>query len=431
MQEVLEIFKEITKIPHCSFKTQKLKDFIVQRAKEAGARVEVDEAGNILATKGEADICLQSHYDMVCVGKAPQIEIVEEEGFLKAKDSSLGADNGIGVAMMLYFLEKKDNLQALFTNDEEVGLIGANALLLPITAKYLLNLDSEEEGDICLGCAGGADITATKTFSYQKLDDPELKFYELQTVGFIGGHSGVDIDKDIKNAIKVMSYYLKRNSCDILSIQAGEAPNAIPKSVKVKVATKNILKSSDNIVVKECKVDKNKLSISDTLLDMLVSFPSGVRSYDRDLSLVRSSVNLAMVEMDDNTIKITITPRAMSDEEMEDLLLECRVLLESFGFEVSITNKYPAWKPYVGDFAKKIQQISKKYFENPKFYAIHAGLECGVILSKNPHLQAVSIGPNINYPHSTREEVEISSIKKVVNLLDDLLDVDSLNFRDI
>ena len=137
MQRVLEIFETIAKIPHCSYKTEKLKEFLVSECEKLGCKVEVDDAKNILATKGEPTICLQSHYDMVCVGKAPDIKIVKEDGFLRADESSLGADNGIGVAMMLYLLEKKENLQALFTSDEEVGLIGANGLKLPIRAKYL------------------------------------------------------------------------------------------------------------------------------------------------------------------------------------------------------------------------------------------------------------------------------------------------------
>jgi len=420
MDEVLEIFKKITAIPHCSFKTEKLKEFLVKECKSRGAEVFVDSGGNILAKKGKPSICLQSHYDMVCVGKAPDIEIVEEDGYLRAKDSSLGADNGIGVAMMLYMLSKKDDLELLFTNDEEVGLLGANALELKISSKYLLNLDSEEEGDICLGCAGGVDITVKKAYKTKKCDS-SLKSYKVEAINFKGGHSGVDIDKGIKNAIKEVSYFLKRNSCKISHIKAGEAQNAIPKHFTAKVLTNKTLTSTQNIKVEKIEPIGEVLDISDELLDFLVAFASGVRNYDKELSLVKSSINLATIKMDKDSIFIEISPRAMSEEEMDDLILETTVFLEKFGFEYELSNRYPAWKPYRGEFASMVKKASEKVFGDVKFYAIHAGLECGVILSKNPHLEAVSIGPTIHFPHSTSEEVKIDSIKKVLSVLQELL----------
>ncbi len=422
MQTLLQIFKQITTIPHCSYKTEKLKEFIIDECKNANCQVKTDSAGNILAIKGNPKICLQSHYDMVCVGDAPNITIVEEDGKLKAKNSSLGADNGIGVAIMIYLLQKRDNIEALFTNDEEVGLIGANNLELPINAKYLLNLDSEEEGNICLGCAGGVDITATLEFDKVELHNDILQLYELSTRGFIGGHSGVDIDKNIKNAIKEISYYLKENDCKIISINGGEARNSIPKNVTALVVTQNELKEDENIKIKKIATkEKFILDISDELVDFLVSFPSGVRSYDKSLNLVQSSINLATIKTKKDSIEITISPRAMSNEDMHKLILETKTHLKYFEFEVTESNPYPAWKPHIGEFAKRVQEVSKKYFENPKFYAIHAGLECGVLLSKNPHLQAVSIGPNIHFPHSIREEIELESLEKVLKVVEELI----------
>ena len=421
MKKILEIFQTITSIPHCSFKTEKLKEYLIDECKRLGADVKVDSVGNILATKGDPKLCLQSHYDMVCVGKAPDIQITEDEGYLRANNSSLGADNGIGVAMMLYLLEKKDNLELLFTNDEEVGLIGANGLELSISAKYLLNLDSEEEGAICLGCAGGVDVFASKKFFYKEIDSREFNTYELKTVGFIGGHSGVDIDKNIKNAISELAFFMKKGDCKIVDINGGEAGNAIPKSVKATVITDKRLENSEYVKVKKVEKKCEILDVSDELLDFLVSFPSGVRSYDKSLNLVQTSINLATIKCEDNTIMIEISPRAMSEDDMQRLLLQTRVYLESFGFSVEEKNPYPSWKPFIGEFAQKVQSVSKKYFDNSNFYAIHAGLECGVILSKNPHLEAVSIGPNIYYPHSTREKVEIKSIEKTLKLLEELV----------
>jgi len=153
----------------------------------------------------------------------------------------------------------------------------------------------------------------------------------------------------------------------------------------------------------------------------LVTFPSGVRSYDKSLNIVQTSINLATIKTTDKEVIIDISPRAMSDEDMQKLLLETKTHLELFGFDIVLKNPYPAWKPKIGEFAKRVKDISEKYFDNPSFYAIHAGLECGVLLSKNPHIEAVSIGPNIHFPHSIREEVELESINKVIKVVDDLV----------
>ena len=380
----------------------------------------VDEVGNILASKGEPKICLQSHYDMVCVGEAPNIEIVEKDGYLEAKNSSLGADNGIGVAIGLEMLKIKENIEVLFTIDEEIGLIGATNLNLPIKSKYLLNLDSEEEGGICLGCAGGVDLFATIKTSQIKAHD-NYKTYLLKTKNFKGGHSGVDIDKNIKNAIKELSYFIKRNDCKIHSIFGGEAGNAIPKNVEAVVLSKVELLGSEFIEVKEIDAKDSYLDRSDDIVNLLVSFPSGVRSYDKGLRLVQTSINLAVIREKDNLLELEISPRAMSDEDLDDLILESRIHLERFGFSVESKNRYPAWKPVIGEFAKEVLEVSKKYFSKSYFYAIHAGLECGVILKNSKIKEAVSIGPNIFSPHSIDERVEVESIKKVYEVVKEIV----------
>jgi len=420
MQNLLERFKTITSIPHCSRDCEKLREYIVLECKKSGAIVEVDEVGNILASRGNPKICLQSHYDMVCVGNAPKIEIVEKDGCLMGKNSSLGADNGIGVAMGLEMLKIKENIEVLFTIDEEIGLIGATNLNLPIKSKYLLNLDSEEEGGICLGCAGGIDIFASIKVS-QIQTDSNYKTYSLKTKNFKGGHSGVDIDKNIKNAIKELSYFIKRNDCKIYSIFGGEAGNAIPKSVEAIVLSNKELEGNEFIEVKKVDAKKSYLDKSDDLLNLLVSFPSGVRSYDKGLSLVQTSINLATIKQKDNFLELEISPRAMSDDKLDDLILESKTHLEKFGFNVESKNRYPAWKPEIGEFAKEVLEVSKKHFRQSHFYAIHAGLECGVILKNSNIKEAVSIGPNIFFPHSIDERVEIESIKKVYEVVKEIV----------
>ena len=163
MSQIIEHFKTLTQIPHCSKEADKLLEFLVHFAKERNYAVEVDEVKNILISKGTPTLCLQAHYDMVCMGKAPQIETYVEEGWMKAKDSSLGADNGMAIAMMMQLMDEGLDLEFLLTSDEEIGLIGANKVAFDLKSKQMLNLDSEDEAEVYIGCAGGADITASKT----------------------------------------------------------------------------------------------------------------------------------------------------------------------------------------------------------------------------------------------------------------------------
>jgi len=201
MSQIIEHFKTLTQIPHCSKEADKLLDFLVSFAKERNYSVEVDDIKNIFISKGSSRLCLQAHYDMVCMGKAPQIETYEEDGWMKAKDSSLGADNGMAIAMMMQLMDEGKELEFLLTSDEEIGLIGANEVAFDLKSKYMLNLDSEDEAEVYIGCAGGADITASKQDVYS---EGKGDCYEVAVKGLDGGHSVVDIDKGIPSAIKVL-----------------------------------------------------------------------------------------------------------------------------------------------------------------------------------------------------------------------------------
>ncbi len=162
MSAIIEHFQTLTQIPHCSKEADKLLAFLVAFAKERDYTVEVDEVKNIYISKGTPTLCLQAHYDMVCMGKAPVLETYIEEGWMRAKESSLGADNGMGIAMMMHCMDEGHDLEFLLTSDEEIGLIGANEVAFALKSKYMLNLDSEDEAEVYIGCAGGADITALK-----------------------------------------------------------------------------------------------------------------------------------------------------------------------------------------------------------------------------------------------------------------------------
>jgi len=221
MREVIEIFKQIVKIPHCSGNTKKLKEFIKNYALNEGFEVFEDDAGNLLAKQKKPILTLQSHMDMVCVGDAPNIEIIEENGWIRAKNSSLGADNGIGIAIMLYLMKKYKNIEYLFTNDEEIGLIGAKHLKLNLNSSYLLNLDSEDDEYLIVGCAGGVDVKIEYPIKKEKIKGVLGK---ISIENLPGGHSGIDIDKNIPNAIIELLKKVK----NISFIKGGERRNSIP-----------------------------------------------------------------------------------------------------------------------------------------------------------------------------------------------------------
>ena len=218
MSVILEHFKVLTTIPHCSEKADQLFEYLKSFARERGYEIQTDEAQNILISKGTPKLCLQAHYDMVCIGKAPEIKIYEEDGWLKAEESSLGADNGMAIAMMLQLMDEGAVLEFLLTSDEEIGLIGANALSFDLRSTMMLNLDSEDEAEVYIGCAGGVDIIATKPYALIKDNRPA---YRVTVSGLSGGHSGVDIDKDIPNALKLLAGYLKDQKIGLVSIEGG------------------------------------------------------------------------------------------------------------------------------------------------------------------------------------------------------------------
>ncbi len=426
MYRVFEIFSYICKVPHCSGKCEKMMEYIVSFAKNNGCKVATDKAGNILCQKGNPKICLQSHYDMVCLGRAPKIDIYEEDGYLKAKESTLGADNGIGMAIMLYVMEKYGDLEFLFTADEEIGLVGASKIELKIKSSNFLNLDSEEEGDIFIGCAGGVEIFAEKTVELE-LVKKESDFYKISTKDLKGGHSGIDIDKNIKNAIKELAWFLSDFQADIIEISGGEANNSIPKDAYAIIALKKGIKippAKSNIDIE--KIDGEFgyiIKNSDKITDILNGFAHGVREFDKEMGIPKTSINLASVKTDGGKVKLEFFARSNFDDSLKRLMSETASYMKSHDFNVCFNNEFPAWKPEINEFGKKIKEISKEYFANPAFKAVHAGLECGVLLKRvGENIRAASIGPNIYYPHSEEEKCEMESVKRVAKAVERLIE---------
>jgi len=390
MDEIIEIFEKIVKIPHCSGNTSQLREFIINWAHKCGYGCSVDGAGNILARSKAPVLTLQSHYDMVCVGKAPEIETVQKDGWLFAKNSSLGADNGIGVAIMLYLMKIYDNVEFLFTNDEEIGLVGAFNLELDIKSRYLLNLDSEDE-NIYIGCAGGVDVKVEYPAVYEKAKGFVA---EVTIENLPGGHSGVDIDKGIPNAITELLQRVK----NIVSLKGGERRNSIPANAAAKEL---VLSENGN----ETEVfEKN-------YLEFLKKLPHGVLEYDFEFQVVSKSVNFAVVE--DNNIALSL--RANSNEKLDEL--KEYIKLKCTGAKIVFEGEYPAWKPEVSELAKLLKEIT-----GADYRVIHAGLECAVLKQKYPDVSMASIGPVILNPHSVHERVDLNSVKKVSESVIELIE---------
>ncbi len=421
MSKIIDHFKVLTKIPHCSQDAEALLLYLRDFASEHGYAVQIDDAGNILASKGKPEICLQAHYDMVCMGSAPQIETEEREGWLHAVDASLGADNGIGIAMMMALMEEGTEAEFLFTADEEIGLIGANALSFDLQSTRMLNLDSEDEAEVYIGCAGGADIIG-EIFDEQVPGHGAC--YEVAVRGLPGGHSGVDIDKKIPSAITLLAEYLHEEGVDQLStIIAGERRNAIPSNAIAIVRSDTPLTGRGEVTVRPLAESPDVYRASRKILDYLYRFNQGVRLMNTQLDIPQTSINLAMVNdtYSPRAFTIEISARAMSMEDLEILIAETVAEMEMSGFAVRVEDKYPAWKPEENAFTREVATALEAEFGTVKTMAIHAGLECGVLSQKYPHIQFASIGPTIRYPHSTRECVDLASVERMFRVVEKIV----------
>jgi dipeptidase D len=417
MSRIIEHFTTLTKIPHCSKDAQAMRDFLVDFASRYGYSVDLDKSDNILISKEHPILALQAHYDMVCMGKAPKIEVYKQDDCLRAKDASLGADNGMAIAMMMVLMEDGYDLEFLLTADEEVGLIGANSVDFELKSRYMLNLDSEEEGELCIGCAGGIDIKAYKEIEWVKNSDEN--FYEASIQGLPGGHSGVDIDKGIPNAIKELASFVKKSDTSIITIEGGERTNSIPSHVKAHISSKVKLENEGDIILKDIyrKLLKPKCDIA----KIIESIPHGVIRANETFDIPDVSQNLAIIHGDEKSLEIILSIRAM---DMADLEMQAKKMISVFeyhGFSVEKRDKYPAWTPERNDFTNIVEESLKGVFKEVKTKAIHAGLECGVLKERYPDILFASIGPTIRYPHSIREEVDIASVEKTFEVVKSII----------
>ena len=425
MQQVLENFKKICKIDHCSANADGLLEYIVEVANKSGFNAEVDEAKNIVCYKDRRELALQCHYDMVCIGEAPNLTLVQDGNILSAKNSSLGADNGIGVSMMLALMQNGRELEYVFSADEEIGLIGAKALEIEIHAQKMINIDSETEGDVYIGCAGGVDILSSIDLELIDLKPKEMNFFELEVKGLPGGHSGIDIDKDTPNSIKLLAKWLYLNRAKIVSIEGGERRNSIPRAAKATVALEKDYEIQDVEGVNYFKTDSYDRYIKQSLeiINMLHNFDHGAREFDEKMGVVKTSINLAQIFTNKKSVDVTFTARSMDNEDLRSLAKETSSFLSENSFSSKEEGFYSAWKPEVSEFTEDILKIMKKRFKSAELKALHAGLEPAVFKEKYPKMQVASIGPNIFYPHSDREYVELDSVERVYGALKDIVEI--------
>lgn len=460
---VFEIFDQITKIPRPSKKEEKIRKYILDFANEHGIEAHADKIGNVIlrkpATPGHENaptVILQGHMDMVCESDHPgfdfensPIETIVDGEWVKAKGTTLGADNGIGVAASLAILTDESlvhgPLEALITMDEETGMTGANNLEKgELTGSILINLDSEDDAEIFVGCAGGIDTVAT--FNYKRSCAPvDFHYFNLDVRDGLGGHSGGDIHLGRANANKIISRFLfnlmkEHDEVCVAEIDGGNLRNAIPRAAHVVFGVHSSHKENVRIafnkyvadIENEYKglevtlklsldsVDKPEYTIDSTtsrnLIMALYSAPHGVQSWSRDMeNLVETSTNLASVKMvEGDKILVTTSQRSCVDSRKYDIANQVEALFLLAGAEVEHGDGYPAWTPNLDSTIMKMASdaYEELYGVKPAIKGIHAGLECALFQQNYPELDMVSFGPTLRDVHSPSERMHIPAVER-------------------
>lgn len=466
---VLEIFKEITRIPRESGHEEQIIGYLQQFASSRSLQCKTDKVGNVLiikdAAKGKENVpvlVLQSHSDMVCeknsgvehdFSKDP-IKYVIEDGWMIAKETTLGADCGIGMAAALAALEDPaptGRIECLFTVSEETGLDGANALEPDfISGKILINLDSEDEGELFVGCAGGVDTTAVFEYKTKKLSS-KTHLLKIKIFNGLGGHSGDDIDKGRCNAVQQLARFLYNElpyGFELCSINGGNKRNAIAREAEAVIAvadpsaTASRFETFGQVLKQEFTVSDSGISVSvstlagqieeavesktaEALIRSLFAAPHGVLAMSMDIpGLVETSSNLASVKMSsDGIVRIGTSQRSSVTSERQYAAAKVEACFALAGAKVTHESEYPGWKPNMDSALLKVCENSyrKLFSTEPVVRAIHAGLECGLFLDKYPDLDMISFGPTLRGVHAPGERLDLKSLDKFVELLDDVI----------
>lgn len=460
-------FSALNSVPRPSKKEEKVIQFIKSFGEGLGLETIVDETGNVLikklATPGMEDrqvVVLQSHLDMVCQKNndvefdfdTQGIQMYVDGDWVKGKGTTLGADNGLGVAAIMSILESKDiphpAIEALFTIDEETGMTGAFGLKPGLlNGQILLNLDTEEDDEIDIGCAGGIDVTASQTYQLEEVKNPVVK---IEIKGLKGGHSGMDIHRGFGNSNIILGrllYSVISKNIALISIDGGGLRNAIPREGTAYISVDNpeesisILKNIANDIVEEFQTIEKDLIISiekgsssdnkcishedsKKIIYALKSAHNGVFRMSPDVEdLVEASNNVARVELKNGELKILNLTRSSVDSTKMQVAEQLKCVFELAGMNVVFSGSYPGWKPKPeAPIIKVMTDIYSNLFKSkPNVVACHAGLECGIIGANYPKMEMVSFGPTIKGAHSPDEKVNISSTQKFWKYLKEIL----------
>ena len=470
-KEVWNMFADLNAVPRPSKKEERVIQFMVDFGKKLNLETFVDKVGNVIitkpATKGlenRKTVVLQSHLDMVHQKNSDTIFNFEKEGikmliqgdWVTADGTTLGADNGLGVASIMAVLASTEiehpNLEALFTIDEETGMTGAMGLEGGVLkGEILLNLDTEEDDEIGMGCAGGIDVTAIRTYSEELVPKTAIAF-TISVKGLNGGHSGMDIIKGLGNANKIMNRLLFEGATNcglkISEVNGGSLRNAIPREsfalVTVDNASKEFfllntgrlisnikeefstIESNLIIEIQETQLPEKvmELGVQEGFLKSTYAAFNGVYRMSPDIeNLVETSNNIARVIVKSGQIKIGCLTRSSSETNKIDLANSLKSAFELSGFDVELSGEYPGWQPNINS---EILDIVSNLYENlhgekAKVEACHAGLECGILGQNYPEIDMVSFGPTIRGAHSPDERASISSTKKFWKFLIEIL----------
>jgi dipeptidase D len=459
-------FLELSKIPRGSKNEAAAADWVAGQAKALGCEVERDKVGNVIIRKkaapgreGRPTTCLQAHVDMVCEKNEgtdhdftrDPIQVWRDGDLLRAKGTTLGADNGIGVAAALAVLASKDiahgPLEALITIDEETGLTGADGLQAGrLKAKFLLNLDSEEEGFLTIGCAGGVDTIATRKLT-RTAPPAGSRAYRLKVFGLRGGHSGIDINAGRGNALRLLAQvlgFLKPEfSLALASIKGGNKRNAIPREASAMIFLdpakepafraalaaheahwRAALGAFDPGLHLTLEAGEAAQPMSgtdaDALIQLLLALPHGVEAMSPDIKgLVQTSTNLGVIETREDAVEVNLLTRSSIDASKVALSERIAATCALAGFESHTSGGYPGWKPEpTASLVHIVNDTHQTIFGKPlEIVAIHAGLECGIIGEKYAGLEMVSFGPSMWDVHTPDEHVSVPSVGNFWRLL--------------
>lgn len=457
---VFYYFEELCKIPHGSRNTKQISDYCVAFAKEQGLEYYQDADNNVIIIKEASagyekaePVIIQGHLDMVCEKTADCPKDMEKEGLdiyidgdeVKAKDTTLGGDDGIAVAMAMAILEDKTlshpRVEAVFTVDEEIGLLGAGSIdVSPLKGKIMINIDSEDEGIFTVSCAGGNTTDCRLPI---KTEEYNGVVYKLEITGCKGGHSGVEIDKGRSNANALMGRLLddirKSASVQLVSVDGGLKDNAIPVQSQAvivcdsKEAVERSAKQMQETFLQEFAqadpdititvTEENATSAAkwsqettDHAIGLLTGMPNGVQKMSEDIEgLVQTSLNMGIVKTLEDSLRISFCVRSSVDSEREQLNQRLHDKMIQVGGTMKVEGSYPGWE-YKKDSMLRdlmIEVFKDQYGKEPKVEAIHAGLECGMFAGKIPGLDCVSIGPDLTQIHTVRESMNIPSVQRV------------------